>query len=1088
MTTPRYAELQVTSHFSFLRGASSCDDLFAQAAALGIEALAVVDRSSLAGIVRAHQAAKDTGVRLIVGCRLDLVDGMSLLVYPTDRAAYSRLCRLLTLGKKRGGKAKCHLEWSDLADYAEGLIAVLVPDRADDTCALQLRRLRETFSNRAYLALTLRRRPNDQVRLHELSNLATQMQVPTVVTNDVLFHEPGRRILQDVVTAIRHNITIDELGFRRERHADRYLKPPEEMARLFSRYPEALARTVEIACQCRFSLDELAYQYPEEKMLPGLTAQQALEQLTWQGAGRRYPEGVPDKVVALIKHELRLIEILQYAPYFLTVNAIVQFARSKDILCQGRGSAANSAVCYVLGITSIDPERNNLLFERFVSQERNEPPDIDVDFEHERREIVMQWVYETYGRDHSALCSTVVRYHTKGAVRDIGKALGLPEDLTKLLSSQVWGHDEGIDEKRAQDLNLNLADRRLRLTLELAQQLEGTPRHLSQHPGGFVLTNDRLDDLVPIEPARMVDRQVIEWDKDDIDILKFMKVDVLALGMLTCMKRSFDLLAEHKGMTLDLATIPAEDPATYAMIRKADTIGVFQIESRAQMSMLPRIKPRTFYDLVVEVAIVRPGPIQGDMVHPYLRRREGKEPVEFPTPELERVLGKTLGVPLFQEQAMQVAMVCAGFSAGEADQLRRAMATFKHTGGVSKFRDKLIGGMIANGYTPEFAATTFKQLEGFGSYGFPESHAASFALIAYASSWMKCHHPDVFCCALLNSQPMGFYLPAQIVRDAQAHDVEIRPVCINASRWDCTLEAIGEDGRFAARLGLRLVKGLANADAAAIVAARTDEPFASIDDLWQRAGVPAASLVQLAEADAFRPGLGLARREALWALKGLRDEPLPLFAAASAREQHTVSEIHEPAVALRPMTTGREVVEDYGHVGLTLRNHPLSFLRVDLTRRRIVTCSEAMQARDGRWLEAAGLVLVRQRPGSAKGVMFLTMEDETGAANVVVWVKVFEKFRRVLLSSSTLAVRGKIQREGDVVHLVANQLTDLSGELASVGNRDAPFPLPHGRGDEAHHGGPGLDPRSLPKGFRPRDIVDPTLTVEPIKVKTRDFK
>jgi len=1088
MTASRYAELQVTSHFSFLRGASSCDDLFAQAAALGVEALAVVDRNSLAGIVRAHQAAKDTGVRLIVGCRLDLVDGMSLLVYPTDRAAYSRLCRLLTLGKKRAGKAQCHLEWSDLPDYAEGLIAVLVPDQADDTCALQLRRLRETFNDRAYLALTLRRRPNDQLRLHELSNLATQMRVPTVVTNDVLFHEPSRRILQDVVTAIRHNITIDELGFRRERHADRYLKPPEEMARLFSRYPEALARTLEIARQCRFSLDELAYQYPEEKMLPGLTAQQALEQLTWEGAERRYPEGVPDKVVALIKHELRLIETLRYAPYFLTVNAIVQFARSKDILCQGRGSAANSAVCYVLGITSIDPDRNNLLFERFVSQERKEPPDIDVDFEHERREIVMQWVYETYGRDHSALCSTVVRYHTKGAVRDIGKALGLPADMTKLLSSQVWGHGEGIDETRARELNLNVTDRRLRLTLELAQQLEGTPRHLSQHPGGFVLTNDRLDDLAPIEPARMVDRQVIEWDKDDIDILKFMKVDVLALGMLTCMKRSFDLLAETKGMTLDLATIPAEDPATYAMIRKADTIGVFQIESRAQMSMLPRIKPRTFYDLVVEVAIVRPGPIQGDMVHPYLRRREGKEPVEFPTPELERVLGKTLGVPLFQEQAMQVAMVCAGFSAGEADQLRRAMATFKHTGGVSKFRDKLIDGMIANGYTPEFAANTFKQLEGFGSYGFPESHAASFALIAYASSWMKCHHPDVFCCALLNSQPMGFYLPAQIVRDAISHGVEVRPVCINASRWDCTLEPIDDGGRFAVRLGLRLVKGLANDNAAAIVAARADECFSSVDDLWQRAGVSAASLVQLAEADAFRPSLGLARREALWALKGRRDEPLPLFAAASEREQRTVVELHEPEIALRPMMLGREVVEDYGHVGLTLRDHPVSFLRAGLTQRRIVSCAEAMGARDGRWLEAAGLVLVRQRPGSAKGVMFLTMEDETGAANVIVWVKVFEKFRRVLLSSSMLAVRGRIQREGEVVHLVAHELNDLSGELASVGKRGSPFPLPHGRGDEAHHGGPGLDPRSLPKGFRPRDLVDPTLKVEPILIKTRDFR
>jgi error-prone DNA polymerase len=873
----RYAELQVTSHFSFLRGASSCEELFAQAALLGIKALAVVDRNSLAGIVRAHEAAKATGVRLIVGCRLDLADGMSMLVYPTDRPAYSRLCRLLSLGKGRAGKAKCHLEWDDVVAYGEGLIGALVPDEADDVCGLRLRRLREAFSDRAYLALTLRRRPNDQLRLYELANLATAMHVPTVVTNDVLFHEPGRRMMQDVVTCIRHNVTIDDAGFRRERHADRYLKPGDEMARLFSRYPEALARTIEIADRCRFSMDELAYQYPQEKTMPGLTAQQALEKLTWEGAAQRYPEGLPDKVVGILKHELRLIETLEYAPYFLTVNSIVRFARSQDILCQGRGSAANSAVCYVLGITSIDPERNNLLFERFVSQERREPPDIDVDFEHERREIVMQWVYETYGRDHAALCSTVIRYRTKGAVRDVGKALGLPEDMTKLLSSQIWGHGEAVDEQRARELNLNLGDRRLRLTLELAAQLAGTPRHLSQHPGGFVLTHDRLDDLVPIEPAAMKDRQVVEWDKDDIDALKFMKVDVLALGMLTAMKRSFDLLSEHKSVTLDLATIPAEDPRTYAMIRKADTLGTFQIESRAQMSMLPRMKPRTFYDLVIEVAIVRPGPIQGDMVHPYLRRRDGKEAVTFPTPELERVLGKTLGVPLFQEQAMQVSMVCAGFSAGEADQLRRAMATFKYTGGVSKFRDKLVNGMIANGYTREFAEKTFSQLEGFGSYGFPESHAASFALIAYASSWMKCWHPDVFCAALLNSQPIGFYLPAQIVRDARDHDVEVRPVCVNASRWDCTLEPTDVEDRFAVRLGLRMVKGLANDDAAAIVAARADEPFLSVDDLWRRAGVPGSSLVQLAEADAFLPDLNLARRDALWAIKALRDEPLLLI-------------------------------------------------------------------------------------------------------------------------------------------------------------------------------------------------------------------
>jgi error-prone DNA polymerase len=798
----RYAELQVTSHFSFLRGASSAEELFAQAALLGIEALAVVDRNSLAGIVRAHEAAKATGVRLIVGCRLNLADGMSLLVYPTDRPAYSRLCRLLSIGKKRGGKGRCHLEWSDVVAHCDGLVAVLVPDLADEDCAFRLRRLREGFGDRAYLALSLRRRPNDQLRLRELSNLATRMRVPTVVTNDVLFHEPARRILQDVVTCIRHNVTIDALDDRRERHADRYLKTPEEMHRLFARYPEALARTLQIADSCRFSLDELAYQYPEERDDPALTPQETLARLTWEGAAQRYPEGLSESVRASLNHELNLIERLGYAPYFLTVNAIVRFARSRDILCQGRGSAANSAVCFVLGITSIDPSINDLLFERFVSEERREPPDIDVDFEHERREIVMQWVFDTYGRDHAALCSTVIRYRTKGALRDVGKALGLPEDLIGTLSSQVWAwSEEGVEKRHVEELNLNLGDRRLRLALDLARQLHGTPRHLSQHPGGFVLTHDRLDDLVPIEPAAMADRQVIEWDKDDIDALKFMKVDVLALGMLTCMKRGLNMLADHKGIALDLASIPPEDPRTYAMIRKADTLGTFQIESRAQMSMLPRLKPRTYYDLVVQVAIVRPGPIQGDMVHPYLRRREGREPIHYPKPELEKVLGKTLGVPLFQEQAMRVAIECAGFTPGEADMLRKSMATFKFTGGVSKFKEKLVAGMVANGYEAEFAEQTFRQLEGFGSYGFPESHAASFALIAYASAWLKCWHPDVFCAALLNSQPMGFYAPAQIVRDARDHGVEVRPVCANASRWDCTVEPTGDETRLAVRLG-----------------------------------------------------------------------------------------------------------------------------------------------------------------------------------------------------------------------------------------------------------------------------------------------
>jgi error-prone DNA polymerase len=1081
----RYAELQVTSHFSFLRGASSAEDLFAQAHACGIEALGLVDRNSLAGIVRAHEAAKTTGIRLVVGCRLDLDDSMSILVYPTDRTAYSRLCRLLSVGKKRGGKAKCVLHWDDVVAYAEGLVAILVPDEADDLTAMHLRRLRDVFPDRAYLALTLRRRPNDQMRLYELSQMAQAFGVPTVVTNDVLFHEPGRRMLQDVVTSIRHNVTIDQLGHRRERHADRYLKPGQEMQRLFARYPEALARTVEIADRCRFSLDELKYQYPEERDDPTISPQEMLARLTWEGAEQRYPEGVPDSVRATLGHELRLIAKLEYAPYFLTVNSIVRFARSQDILCQGRGSAANSAVCYVLGITSIDPGRNDLLFERFVSEERREPPDIDVDFEHERREIVMQWIFETYGRSHAALCSTVIRYRTKGALRDVGKALGLTEDLIKALSSQVWGwSEEGVTDEQVRDMNLNVGDRRLRLALDLARQLMGAPRHLSQHPGGFVLTHDRLDDLVPIEPAAMADRQVIEWDKDDIDALKFMKVDVLALGMLTCMKKGLDLLAEHKGIAYDLASIPAEDPRTYAMIRKADTLGTFQIESRAQMSMLPRLKPRTYYDLVVQVAIVRPGPIQGDMVHPYLRRREGKEPVVYPKPELEKVLGKTLGVPLFQEQAMRVAIECAGFTPGEADMLRKSMATFKFTGGVSRFKDKLITGMVERGYDRDFAEKTFSQLEGFGSYGFPESHAASFALIAYASAWLKCWHPDVFCAALLNAQPMGFYAPAQIVRDAIEHGVEVRPVCVNASRWDCTLEEM-DGGRFAVRLGMRMVKGLANGHAARIAAVRGEESFASIDDIWRRAGVPSHVLEQLAEADAFRPSLGMARREALWAIKGLRDEPLPLFAAASQREQATVSEQVEPATALRRMTEGSEVVSDYGHTGLSLRQHPVSFLRADLAQRRIVTCLEAMRSRDGRWLEAAGLVLVRQRPGSAKGVMFITIEDESGIANLVVWPKMFEKFRRVVLGSTMFAVRGRIQREGDVVHLVAHHLTDMSDALAGIGRRDAPFPLPHGRGDEFIHGSPTPDPRCAAK---PRDIYVPDLHIDRLRVQAKNFR
>ncbi len=835
---PPYIELQTTTNYSFLRGASHIEELVAQAAMLGLPALGITDRNTLAGIVRAHQRAQEASIRPIIGCRLDLTDHASILVYPTDRAAYSRLCRLLTLGKSRAGKGACELHWNDLAAHAEGLIAILCNAITDEN----LRRLRVLFPDRAYVALTLHRRPNDAVRLQQIADLARAARVPTVATGDVLYHVPQRRMLQDVLTCIRENCTIDDAGFRRERSADRHLKPPEEMVRLFSRHPDAVARTLEIAGRCRFSLDELRYQYPHEVRFPGMTAQQTLEELTWAGAARRYPDGVPDAVIHQLRHELELIEQLQYAPYFLTVDSIVRFARSRDILCQGRGSAANSAVCYVLGITSIDPTRSGLLFERFVSAERKEPPDIDVDFEHERREEVIQWVYNTYGRDRAAICATVIRYRGRGAIRDVGKALGLTEDVTGALATQMshWGED-GIEDERVTELNLNIEDPRLRLTLDLARTLLNFPRHLSQHPGGFVLTQDRLDDLVPIEPARMEDRQVIEWDKDDIDILRFMKVDVLGLGMLGCLRRAFDLLDKHRGQRLDLAAIPAEDPATYEMIRHADTLGTFQIESRAQMSMLPRLKPRTFYDIVIQVAIVRPGPIQGDMVHPYLRRREGIEPVHYPKEELRCVLEKTLGVPLFQEQAMQVAIVCAGFTPSEADALRRSMATFKFTGGVHHFRNKMIAGMLERGYTQEFAEKTFSQIEGFGSYGFPESHAASFALIAYASSWLKCHHPDVFCCALLNAQPMGFYAPAQIVRDARLHGVEVRPVCVNASLWDCTLEP-GNGERLAVRLGLRMAKGLVSMHADEIVAQRADGQYDSVEDVRERAGVPLAAL------------------------------------------------------------------------------------------------------------------------------------------------------------------------------------------------------------------------------------------------------
>ncbi|MDW8414580.1 MAG: error-prone DNA polymerase [Thermaurantiacus sp.] len=1057
------AELEVTTHFSLLRGASSAEELFATAALQGWRALGVTDRNTVAGLVRAHLAAKATGVRLLPGCRLDLSRedgraGASLLVFPRDRAGWSRLCRLLTLGKRRAGKGRCRIGWADVAAHAGGWSAVLLDRRLEpeDTEAFA-----DLFAD-GRLALTLRRQPGEAARLDRLRRLARRLGRPLVATGDVLYHAPQRRALADVLAAIRRKTTVEALGPARVRLADRHLLPPAEVARRLAAFPEALAEVDRLVDELGFSLDDLAYQYPEERPDPTLSPQEELERRVREGARARYPAGIPPEVEAQLAHELALVARLGYAPYFLTVHSIVRFARSRGILCQGRGSAANSAICYVLGITAIDPVRSELLFERFVSEERGEPPDIDVDFEHERREEVIQWIYDHYGRDRAALAAVVIRYRARGAIREVGKALGLPEDMTAALSGQVWGWStEGVGERHARDLGLDPAEPRLKLALELARELIGTPRHLSQHPGGFVLTETPLLDLVPIEPAAMDGRQVIEWEKDDLEALKFMKVDVLGLGMLGCLRRAFDLLRAHKGLDLELATIPPEDPATYAMIQRADTLGVFQIESRAQMAMLPRLKPRTFYDLVIEVAIVRPGPIQGEMVHPYLRRREGKEPVTFPSPELERVLGRTLGVPLFQEQAMKLAIVCAGFTPAEADALRRSMATFKFTGGVAHFRDKLVAGMVARGYDREFAERTFRQIEGFGSYGFPESHAASFALLAYASSWLKCHHPEVFACALLNAQPMGFYAPAQIVRDAQAHGVEVRPVCIAASDWDSTLEPAG-DGRLALRLGMRMVAGLAEADARAILRHRGD--VRDMAELHRRSGATRAAFQRLAEADAFR-AWGLNRRAALWAARGLVAEaPLPLFAAVPA-------EGPEPAVALRPMTQGAEVVEDYRAVSLTLREHPVAFLRAELDRRGFQPLARLAQARDGQRFRAAGIVLVRQKPGSAKGVMFITLEDEGGIGNLVVWPRLLEANRRLILSASMLGVEGTVQRQGEVVHLVARRLHDLSALLASVGGRD--LRLVAARGDEARGGG-GPDARDAPRlAFRSQGIGHP---------------
>jgi len=1081
-----FAELIATTNFSFLRGASHPHEMVQQAAQLGLAAIGIADRNTLAGVVRAHQAARAYSMRVLVGARLMTTDGFETICYPTDRAAYGRLCRLLTSGNRRAIKGECHFTFAEMLSESEGQIFIVVPPRLlTPNFVDRLTALANAAPDHTYLAAIFAYRGNERCRFGELSELAAQARTPLLATTDALYHHPNRRLLADVLTCIREKCTIEQAGYRLETNAERHLKSAAEMTRLFARYPAAITGTLELVRRITFNLDELSYEYPQEPVPPGQTPQAYLRKLTTRHAMLRYPNGVPAQVQALIDKELTLIDRLDYARYFLTVYDIVRFAREelkKPILCQGRGSAANSAVCYCLGITSVDPTQIDLLFERFISADRREPPDIDVDFEHERREEVIQYLYKRYGRERAAICSTVIHYRPRMAIREVGKAMGLKEDVTASLAGLIWGEGDGeIPDKHIIEAGLDPANPEIQQAITLARTLLGFPRHLSQHVGGFVLTRERLDETVPIHNGAMEDRTFLEWDKDDIDALGMLKVDVLALGMLTCIRKAFDLIAQHYGKVFTLANVPQDDHQVYAMLARADSVGVFQVESRAQMSMLPRLKPVCFYDLVIEVAIVRPGPIQGDMVHPYLRRRDKIEPVTYPSEALKGVLQKTLGVPLFQEQAMQIAIVAAGFTADEADKLRRAMATFRHVGTIHTFREKFIAGMVRNGYDAEFAKQCFNQIEGFGEYGFPESHAASFAHLVYVSSWLKYHYPDAFCAAILNSQPMGFYQPAQLVRDAREHGVEVRQPDLNLSDWDCTLEpasprpgnvdsSANRSGQRpgakpnavdlrpperiattahagAVRLGLRLISGLAEQATCETILATRGDGYSDIPSLWMRTGAPVSMLERLANADAFR-SIGLDRRAALWAVKGLPGGALhtrPTRVAAMAPSLLTHGKngdlFAEPSVALPTITLGEHVVEDYAAISLSLKAHPMAFFRQNLAGRGILTSAEHWDERlAGRRVSVAGLVLVRQRPGTAKGVIFLTLEDETGIVNVVVWPKVFEKNRRVVMAGQFLEVYGKIEREGLVLHLVAERLIDRSGELRRLAEGTAGMP------------------------------------------------
>jgi error-prone DNA polymerase len=1059
-TRASFVELGVITPFSFLRGASDAIELVMTALGLGMDSIGIADRNTLAGVVRMHSACIGVGIRPLIGCRLDLADAPSLLAYPIDRDGYGQLSRLLSLGKMRAEKGECELSLNDIVDHSGNIAFIAWPNDDFEEFETELPRLCDALTSLRHVAASWLYRGNDNVRIERLDRLARKHGCTILATNDVHYHAPDRRPLQDVVTCIREKTMIASAGYLLNPNAERHLKSPAEMIRLFERWPHAISATREFADAIHFSLDELRYEYPRETVPQGRTPQQYLEHLTWKGAQKHWAGGIPDRVLKQLNYELPLIEKLDFARYFLTVHDIVAYARSLDppILCQGRGSAANSAVCYCLGITAVDPSVNELLFERFISEERREPPDIDVDFEHERREEVIQHIYDKYGRDRAGIAATVIHYRPRSAIREVGKVMGLSEDVCGALASTIWGHMEAeLEETRAKDAGLDLCDPHLKRTIRLAEQLVGMPRHLSQHVGGFILTERPLTETVPIGNGAMEDRTFIEWDKDDIDELGILKIDVLALGMLTCIRKCFDLIDLHHGERWQLETVPREVPEVYDMLCRGDSLGVFQVESRAQMNMLPRLKPRCFYDLVIEVAIVRPGPIQGDMVHPYLKRRANKEAVTFPCPdpehgdpdELEKILGRTLGVPIFQEQAMKIAIDAAKFSADEANQLRKAMATFRSKGDIGALEEMMVGRMVNRGYDPDFAQRCFDQIKGFGEYGFPESHAASFAHLVYVSSWLKWKYPAAFACALLNSQPMGFYAPAQIVRDAREHGVGVREVDVNHSNWDCTLE----NGHL--RLGLRQVDGLHRDAADRLVLRR---PYGSVEELRALGKVPVNAIQRLASADAFR-SMGLDRRAALWDSHALKAAPdLPLFAYSEALDEG----IEETAAKLPAMPLAEHVISDYQTIRLSLKAHPMHFLRAHYSAQKFVTAEQLRGLRDGKRLSLAGVVLIRQRPGTSKGVVFITIEDETGVANLVVWPAVFEQQRKIVMGARLMAVHGIVQKDpdSDVIHVVASTLEDHTHLLSRLSD-DSLLPSSLEKAD--HAGSWGAPPNRHPR-------------------------